>query len=90
MINVENDFEPITYEKPIYSHIYQNHDQFQQRKYNVFFQQRENNANKNHAKNQLHQYAQNYFPSDDDEYYNQNHQQFSSNPRPRSYSIDQP
>ena len=28
MINVENDYEPFIYEQPIYSHIYQNHDQF--------------------------------------------------------------
>ena len=28
MINVENDNEPIIYEQPIYSHIYQNHDHF--------------------------------------------------------------
>ena len=28
MINVENDYEPIIYEQPIYSHTYQNHDQF--------------------------------------------------------------
>ena len=28
MINVENDYEPIIYEPPIFSHIYQNHDQF--------------------------------------------------------------
>ena len=28
MINVENDYEPIIYEQPIYSHIYQNHDEF--------------------------------------------------------------
>ena len=28
MIHVENDYEPIIYEQPIYSHIYQNHDQF--------------------------------------------------------------
>ena len=28
MINIENDYEPIIYEQPIYSHIYQNHDQF--------------------------------------------------------------
>ena len=28
MINVENDYEPIIYEQPIYFHIYQNHDQF--------------------------------------------------------------
>ena len=28
MIKVENDYEPIIYEQPIYSHIYQNHDQF--------------------------------------------------------------
>ena len=41
-------------------------------------------------KNQPHHYAQNYIPSDDDEYYNQNHQRFSSNQRLRSYSIDQP
>ena len=27
MINVENDYEPIIYEQPIYSQIYQNHDQ---------------------------------------------------------------
>ena len=27
MINVENDYEHIIYEQPIYSHIYQNHDQ---------------------------------------------------------------
>ena len=31
-----------------------------------------------------------FFSSDDDEYYNQNHQRFSSNQRPRSYSNDQP
>ena len=55
-----------------------------------FFQQRKHNANKYHTKNQPNHYAQNYFPSDDDEHYNQNHQRFSSNPRPRSYSIDQP
>ena len=28
MINVENDYEPIIYEQPMYSHIYQNHEQF--------------------------------------------------------------
>ena len=28
MINVGNDYEPIIYEQLIYSHIYQNHDQF--------------------------------------------------------------
>ena len=28
MIKVENDYEPIINEQPIYSHIYQNHDQF--------------------------------------------------------------
>ena len=28
MINVENDYEPIIYEQPIYYHIYQNPDQF--------------------------------------------------------------
>ena len=28
MINVKIDNEPIIYEQPIYSHIYQNHDQF--------------------------------------------------------------
>ena len=28
MINVENDHEPIIYEQPIHSHIYQNHDNF--------------------------------------------------------------
>ena len=28
MINIENDYEPILYEQPIYSHIYQNHNQF--------------------------------------------------------------
>ena len=31
-----------------------------------------------------------FFPSDDEEYYNQNHQQFYSSQRPRSYSIDNP
>ena len=55
-----------------------------------FFQQRWNNTNKYHTKNQPHYYAQIYFPSDDDEYYNQNHQRFASNQRPRSYNIDQP
>ena len=55
-----------------------------------YFQQRRNNANKYHTENQPHHYAQNYFPSFDDDYYNQNHQRFSSNQRPRSYSIDQP
>ena len=28
MINVENDYEPIINEQPMYSHIYQNQDQF--------------------------------------------------------------
>ena len=28
MINVEKDYEPIIYEQPIHSHIYQNHDHF--------------------------------------------------------------
>ena len=28
MIRVENDYQPIIYEQPIYSYIYQNHDQF--------------------------------------------------------------
>ena len=28
MTNVENDYEPIIYEQPLYSHIYQNNDQF--------------------------------------------------------------
>ena len=28
MINVENDYEPIIYEQPIHTHIYQNHDHF--------------------------------------------------------------
>ena len=28
MINVEKDYEPIIYEQPMYSHIYQNHDKF--------------------------------------------------------------
>ena len=28
MINVENDYEPIIYEQPIFSHINQNHDQY--------------------------------------------------------------
>ena len=55
-----------------------------------FCQQRKNNANKYQTENQPNRYAQNCFPSDDDEYYNQNHQQFSSNQRPRSHSIDQP
>ena len=57
---------------------------------NLFFHQRKNHTNKYHAKNQPHHYAQNYFLSDDDEYYNQNHQRFSSNQRPHSDSIDQP
>ena len=55
-----------------------------------FFQQRKNNANKYHTRNQPHHYTHNYFPSDDEEYNNQNHQRFSSNARPRCYSIDQP
>ena len=28
MIHVENDYEPIIYDQPIYSYIYQNHDPF--------------------------------------------------------------
>ena len=28
MIHVENDYEPIIYEQPIHSHIYQNHNHF--------------------------------------------------------------
>ena len=53
-----------------------------------FFQQRKNNTNKDHTKNQPHHYAQTYFTSDDDKKYNENHQRFSSNPRPCSYSFD--
>ena len=55
-----------------------------------FVQQRKNNANKYNTKNQPQQYAQSYIPSDDDGYCNQNYQRISSNPRPRTYSIDQP
>ena len=46
--------------------------------------------NKYHTRNKPHYYAQNHFPTDDEEYYNQNHQRFNSSQRPRSYSIDQP
>ena len=28
MIHIDNDYEPIIYEQPIHSHIYQNHDHF--------------------------------------------------------------
>ena len=55
-----------------------------------FFQQNKNNTNKYHTKKQPHYYAQNYFPSDDEEYYNQNYQQIYLSQRPRSYTIDHP
>ena len=54
------------------------------------FQQRKNKTNKYHSKNQPHHYPQNYSPSDDEKYYKQNHQRFSSNQRPCSHRIDQP
>ena len=39
-----------------------------------FFLRNKNKTNKYYTRNQPHHYAQNYFPSDDEEYYNQNHQ----------------
>ena len=44
-----------------------------------FFKQNKQNTNKYKTKNQTHYYAQNYFPSDDKEHYNQNHLPFYSN-----------
>ena len=41
-----------------------------------FFQQNKNKTNRYHNRNQPPYYTANYFPSDDEEYYNQNHQQF--------------
>ena len=55
-----------------------------------FFHQNKNNTIKYHTRNQSHFYAQNYFPSDDEEYYKRNHLRFYSSQKPRSYSIDQP
>ena len=39
------------------------------------------------SRHQTLYYTTNYFPSDDEEYHNQNHQQFYQNQRPRSYNI---
>ena len=55
-----------------------------------FFQQNKNNTNKYYTRNQPSYYTANSSPSDDEEYYNQNHQRFYTSQRPRSYSIDQP
>ena len=55
-----------------------------------FFQQNKNNTNKFYTKNQPNYYAQKSFPSDDEEYYNQNRQRFYSSQRPGSYGDDQP
>ena len=41
-----------------------------------FFQQNKNNTISYHSRNQPPYYTANYFPSDDEKYYNQNHQQF--------------
>ena len=54
------------------------------------FKQNKNKTNKHHTKNQPHNNAQNYFPSDDEKYDNQYHQRIYSSQRPHSYSIDQP
>ena len=54
------------------------------------FQQNKNKTNKYHTRNQPHFYTANYFPSKDEEYYNQNHQRFYSSQKPCSYSFDQP
>ena len=53
-----------------------------------FFNKTKKNTNKYKTKNQPHYYAQIYFTSDHEKYYNQNHQQLYSNQRPRSYSIE--
>ena len=55
-----------------------------------FFQQNGNNTNRYHTRNQPLYYTANYSPSDDEEYYNQNHQRCYSSQRLRSYNIDQP
>ena len=55
-----------------------------------FFQQNKHNTNKYYTRNHPPYYTANYSPSDDEENYNQNHQQFYTRQRPRSYSIDQP
>ena len=66
-----------------------NHDPHKNKvKITHFFNKTKNNTNKYHTRNQPLYYAQIYFPSDDEEYYNQNHQRFYLGQRPRSYSID--
>ena len=54
------------------------------------FQQNKNNIQEIESRHQTHFYTTNYFPSDNEEYNNQNHQQFYQNQRPRSYNMDQP
>ena len=55
-----------------------------------FFNKIKNIQKKADTRNQPHNYTTNYFPSDNEEYYNQNHQRFYSSQTPGSYSIDQP
>ena len=55
-----------------------------------FFQQNKKNTNRYHTRNQPIFYTANYFPSDDEAYYNQSHQRFNLGQRHRSYSFDQP
>ena len=56
----------------------------------TFFLQNKNHTNRYHTRNQPPYYTANYFLSDDEEYYNQNHQRFYLSQRFRSYSFDQP
>ena len=44
-----------------------------------FFQQNKNNTQRNHIRHQTPSYTANYYPSDDEEYYNQNHERFYQN-----------
>ena len=55
-----------------------------------FFQQNKKNTNRYHTRIQPPYYTADYFPSDDEEFFNQNNLRFYSSQIPRSYSIDQP
>ena len=54
-----------------------------------FFQLNKNHTNRCHTRKQHPYYTTNYFLSDDEEYYNQNHQRFYLSRRLPSYNIDQ-
>ena len=53
-----------------------NHDPRKNKVKITIFSPNKNKTNKYHTRNQSHYYTTKYFPSDGEEYYNQNHQRF--------------